>query len=93
MKVGELEEANAALEDMNTQMEASALQAQSQKDELQAQITSLLSNQEQAAGLEKQKQDLKLQLQVQPIFLLCHFLSSAKGLHASTLPQTYQVAR
>ena len=66
MKVGELEEANAALEDMNTQMEATSLQAQSQRDELQAQIASLMRGQEQAASLEKQRQDLKLTLQVLP---------------------------
>ena len=66
MKVSELEEANAALEDMNTRMEATALQAQSQRDEMQAQIASLKSDQERAAHLEKQKQDLKLQLQVRP---------------------------
>ena len=78
VQIGELEEANAALEDMNTQMEASALQAETQRDKLKAELDSHRKDGKQVEDLEGELSALTQRLSVSAIIcnlqhtFLCH---------------------
>lgn len=69
-QVEELEEANAALEDMNTQMEAASLRAQQQRDELQSRLEAQEKSEKDAESLQNVIQSLNVELQVQILIRL-----------------------